>query len=85
MCGNRRRPAGALYAAYAIRVNPLRPHASSPLGYYAWIDRGTTAQRPCPRPFRLPNSPGDYFYGLGYPVLGAVFYDLGFKDDPFAP
>ncbi len=78
--------AGVLYAAYSIRINPLRPHVSSPRGYYAWIDQSyyLRSARVLAH-FHLPSGPHDYMYGLGYPVLGAVFYDLGFKDDPFAP
>ena len=30
-----------------------------------------------------PHEVASFSYGLGYPAVGAVFYDLGFKGDPF--
>ncbi|MDP9335772.1 MAG: hypothetical protein M3Q30_21045 [Actinomycetota bacterium] len=77
---------GAAYAAYGIWLNPLRPHVQTRLGYYAFVDPSyyLRSARVLAK-FRLPAGPLDYFYGLGYPVLGALFTKLGFRGDPFAP
>lgn len=36
-----------------------------------------------PEPTAVSREPASYSYGLGYPLVGAVFFVLGFKGDPF--
>ena len=76
----------AAYAAYGIWLNPLRPHVQTRLGYYGFVDQSyyLRSARVLAK-FRLPATPTDYFYGLGYPVLGALFSRIGFHGDPFVP
>lgn len=78
--------AAASYAVYGILLNPLRPHVLTPLGYYGQVDQSyyLRSARVLAK-LRLPNAPVQYFYGLGYPVLGALFTRIGFRGDPFAP
>lgn len=76
----------AAYAVYGIWLNPLRLHLRTPLGYYGFVDQSyyLRSARVLAK-FRLPATPPEYFYGLGYPILGALFTKLGFRGDPFAP
>jgi hypothetical protein len=74
------------YAAYGIWINPLRPHVTAPGGYYGFSDQAAylrTARVLAAG--RLPVGPANYSFGLGYPVLGALFIKIGFRGDPFAP
>ena len=77
--------AAAVLAAYARYASPFRPGVTWPDGYYGYYDQH--AYRILARLLAHPHLPNrdTYEYGLGYPVLGAVFDRLGFHGDPFAP
>ena len=75
----------AIIAAYARYVSPFRPGVLYPRGFYGYNDQSlylVTAH--VLARLHLPDR-HHYEYGLGYPVLGAVFLRLGFHGDPFAP
>jgi len=77
--------AAAIVAAYARYASPYRPGVSFPRGFYGYYDQGAYLRLArVLAHIRLPGRP-EYQFGLGYPVLGAVFSRLGFRGDPFAP
>ena len=78
--------AGVLFAAYLRFVEPFRPGVTTPLGFYEFADQGhylTTAN--VLAHWHFPTRPSEYWYGLGYPILGVPFIWLRFEGDPFAP
>ena len=76
---------GVIVAAQARDANALRPHVTTVDGFYGFYDQGSyLAILGRLAEWRLPVGRG-YSYGLGYPAIGAVFYKLGFRGDPFAP
>jgi hypothetical protein len=77
---------GVLLAAYARYVQPTRPGVLSTKGFYGFFDQGQYLKMTrILAGGHLPSSPGEYEYGLGYPILAAPFSRLGFHGDPFAP
>jgi hypothetical protein len=73
-------------AAYLRYVGESRPGVLTPHGFYGFSDQSaylTSARRLAH--FAMPRNNREYRYGLGYPILGAVFIKLGFNGDPFAP
>lgn len=77
--------ASGCHGAFTWLLYGWRPRSWSPAGYLDWADqRSYRVEMEYLAQFALPQTPGEYLRGLGYPLVGVPFEWIGFPE-PFLP